>query len=332
VSGPGPVEPPGPPLDPPTLEEILLEGPLRWSRDEAAARTGVPLAQARRLWRAMGFPDVGDRPRAFTDADLAALTRLTDLARDGVIDQELAVRITRAMGQQLSRLAEWQVDVMVDFLGLGGAPEEVRREVSRATAKRLLPDLERLLSYVWRRQLAAAVARVAGAVDQDASTTALSVGFCDMVGFTRLSRSLEESALVDMVERFETRCADIVASQGARLVKTLGDEVFFAAPTVQVAAEIALRMTETAGADPQLPEVRVGVASGPVLSRMGDLFGHTVNRASRLTSEAPPGTVLVDHDTAEGLASSRAYAAASLRTRALRGLGLVQPAVLRRRD
>ena len=316
----------------PPLEEIVLGGPRRWTRAETTSRTGVPVDIARRLWRAMGFPDVGEGPRAFTDADLAALSRVAALVDDGVIDEELAVRITRAMGQQLARLAEWQVEVVADYLDLGTASEERRRGVSRATAHRLLPDLERLLTYVWRRQLAAALSRVAGAMDMEAAAAPLSVGFCDIVGFTRLSRRLEEAELADLVERFETRCADIVAALGARLVKTLGDEVLFAAATAPAAAETALQLTEMAAADPALPEVRVGVASGTVLSRMGDVFGHTVNRASRLTSEAAPGTVLVDRDTAASLENATDFVVVRLGTRALRGLGLVEPAVLRRRS
>ena len=54
--------------------------------------------------------------------------------------------------------------------------------------------------------------------------------------------------------------------------------------------------------DPVLPDVRVGIATGTVLTRMGDVFGSTVNLASRLTALAAPGTVLVDRDTADALA------------------------------
>ena len=57
------------------------------------------------------------------------------------------------------------------------------------------------------------------------------------------------------------------------------------------------------GEDDLLPDVRVGMAFGPVLSRLGDVFGTTVNRASRLTSVARPGTVLVDDALAASLAS-----------------------------
>ena len=41
------------------LDELLLGGPRRYTRDEAAASSGVSVEYARRLWRAMGFANVG---------------------------------------------------------------------------------------------------------------------------------------------------------------------------------------------------------------------------------------------------------------------------------
>jgi adenylate cyclase len=83
-------------------------------------------------------------------------------------------------------------------------------------------------------------------------------------------------------------------------------------------------------ADPELPDVRVGIATGPVLYRMGDVFGRTVNLASRLTALAAPGTVLVDATTATALAGLDDVVAEPEKTRAVRGVGLVRPEVVRR--
>ena len=57
------------------------------------------------------------------------------------------------------------------------------------------------------------------------------------------------------------------------------------------------------GADPddEFPEVRAGVAYGDVVSRLGDVFGPTVNIASRLTSVARPGSVLIDRGAHDAL-------------------------------
>ena len=88
---------------------------------------------------------------------------------------------------------------------------------------------EKLLIYAWRRHLAAAVARVEalGANDEDLHTVQVTVGFADLVSFTALSNEMDEDRIGDMVEIFESRCADVVAARHGRVIKTLGDSVLF---------------------------------------------------------------------------------------------------------
>jgi adenylate cyclase len=315
------------------LEERLLGGTAAYTRGQAAGSAGVSVEYARRLWRAMGFANVGDDTVAFTDADLAALGRLLGLVADGVVDEELAVSLTRAMGHNAARLVEWQVDALSEQLaGSGGLRTEDVTRAAAGLATERVEDLEALLVYVWRRQLAAIVGRAhAPAPDSAAGTPVRSVGFADLVSFTRLSQKLEERELAALVDRFDSRCADVIAAAGGRLVKTVGDEVLFVADRVEDAALIAMELAETMAEDPVLPDVRVGVATGAVVTRMGDVFGRTVNLASRLTALARPGTVLVDRRTADLLAGSDRFELDQESTRAVRGMGLVRPGVLRRR-
>ena len=88
---------------------------------------------------------------------------------------------------------------------------------------------ERLLVYAWRRHLAAAAARVEalGAHEEDLHTVEVTVGFADIVAFTALSNQLDEDGIGDLVEVFESRCADIVAVHGGRVIKSIGDSVLF---------------------------------------------------------------------------------------------------------
>jgi adenylate cyclase len=78
-----------------------------------------------------------------------------------------------------------------------------------------------------------------------------------------------------------------------------------------------------------VPDVRVGVAYGPVVPLMGDLFGTTVNLAARLTAIARPGTIIVDSELADGLVDVPDVEVGRLRRRPARGIGFVQPYVLR---
>ncbi|GAB3962070.1 hypothetical protein GCM10029978_016390 [Actinoallomurus acanthiterrae] len=72
------------------------------------------------------------------------------------------------------------------------------------------------------------------------------------------------------------------------------------------------------------------MAYGLVLTLMGDVFGTTVNLASRLTSIARPRTVLADAGLAEALRGDDAYQLVRIGRRPARGLGIVQPYVVRR--
>jgi len=279
----------------------------------------------------MGFANVGDEALAFTDDDLVAVRRLMTLVARGAFDEEQAVSVTRAMGYNAARLAEWLMDALVEDRQAAGSSTEVATREAADLLARHLDDLEHLLVFVWRRQLAAVTGRALTATSGGAVSGVLSVGFADLVSYTRLSQKLEERELAALVDRFGKRSADVIAGAGGRLVKTVGDEVLFVADRAADAALIGLELAETMAEDPVVPDVRVGIATGTVLTRMGDVFGRTVNLASRLTALAAPGTVLVDRDTADALTGNPDFALDVERTRAVRGLGLVRPGVVRRR-
>ena len=326
----GPPFLPVPPVTPEQVEERLLGGPRKHRRDQVAESAGVPVEHARRLWRAVGFADVGDEAVAFTDRDLEALARVQGLVRDGVLDDELAVSVTRAMGHNAARLVEWLYDALVEHLVDEGLEVEAAAGRAVELVTEHLDELDELVMFVWRRQLAAVSGRALAIAARETVTGRLSVGFADLVSYTRLSQKLEERELASLVDRFGRRSADVVAGAGGRLVKTVGDEILFVADSAAGAATIGLELAETMAEDPVLPDVRVGVATGTVLTRMGDVFGRTVNLASRLTALAAPGTVLVDAETARALEGDDSFALDVERTRAVRGIGLVRPGVVRR--
>lgn len=311
----------------PTAREIerLLSGePARFTRKQVAARAGVPGELAERIWRALGFATLADDAVAFTDADVEALSRVRTMLDRGLIDEETVVRMTRALGQTTARLAQWQAEIVVGAL-VPGSREPAASDLGRVldTARALLPDFERVLIHVWRAQLAAASARLLAVSAVGDEPVPIAVGFADLVAFTRRSRDLSEQQLAALVEGFESRAADVVAAHGARLVKTLGDEVLFTAGSPAQAASIALDLIGSR-------ELRIGLAYGPVLPMLGDVFGTTVNLAARLTALARPGTILVDPALATALRDDERFTVHRLGPRPVRGLGVVRPHVLRR--
>jgi adenylate cyclase len=126
--------------------------------------------------------------------------------------------------------------------------------------------------------------------------------FADVTGSTRLYEQAGDAQAVDAIARCIDALRKAAEACGGRVVKTIGDEVMALFPTPDAAADAATRMhlaveTLPAVAGHKLA-VRVGFHSGPVVQRNNDIFGDTVNLASRLVQQAVRGQVLTCDDTA----------------------------------
>jgi adenylate cyclase len=313
------------------LERLLLDGPRRYTRVQVAELSGMPLERTRRLWRSLGFADSTDDDPAYSDADIAALGALQSLIDSGFVGPETEATIARAMGQALSRLADWQTDMLADVLA-GAAAEEGREptpDEAVAAARALLPLLRDIQDYVWRRHLAANADRLLAATGAG-DRRELAVGFADLVGYTSRSRGMGGRELGAMVEDFESTAAEVIAGRSGRVVKTVGDGVLFTAASAVDAVEIALELPDRWSAEDR-PPLRVGAAYGAVLTRLGDVYSPVVNLASRLTSIAHPSTVLVDRELARQLRGRPEYRVRPLRRVSVRGYDHLQPWLVRRR-
>ncbi|MEU2246683.1 adenylate cyclase regulatory domain-containing protein [Streptomyces sp. NPDC019224] len=324
---------------PGSVEEALLGGDRIWTRREVAERAGVEFERAVRVWRALGFPAVDDDARVFTEADVEALRAGERLIAAGLVTEHGETMMARALGHHLSRLADWQVHTLRDWTGRDEGPSPGRDALLDHMAA-LLPEIERVQRHVWRRHLVAYAgqARAEGREDGAAPGAAgdgthvrdRAVGFTDMVGYTRMTRGLDGAELVCVLDRFETMTGDVVAEGRGQVVKTIGDEVLFVCESAAGAAEIGLELTDRATADPRLPQVRTGLAHGPVIGRFGDVYGAAVNLAARLTAVARPASVLVNTALAGELAGTAAYALRPLRPVSVRGYSRLRPVLLRR--
>jgi adenylate cyclase len=122
--------------------------------------------------------------------------------------------------------------------------------------------------------------------------------FVDLSGFTRLTRERgDESAVVAAASL--QRHADATATRhGGRLVKLLGDGAMLRLTDARVGVEAALILVETMSGEGALSS-HAGVHVGPVIERDLDVFGQTVNLASRIADAAGPGEVLASEAVAE---------------------------------
>ena len=290
------------------IETYLLgEGPTL-TRVEVAERADVPLEMAQELWRLLGFAQVEDDEVAFTPADVEALRFSHDLMDLGILSPDRQAALVRTWGRSYARLAEWQTSLLTSVALESDA--DPARTLARLTED-VLPRVEALQSYVWRRHLASASNRMLAVAAAGSPVVVQAVVFVDIVGYTSRSKTLSEPELVGWLEYFESETLGLVVDHGGRIIKNIGDEVLLVTDDIVAALDIALAMTARGDdTDDDFPQVRAGVAYGEVVNRLGDVFGPTVNVAARLTSIARPGTVVVDEGAHDALSGrSRADAA-----------------------
>ncbi len=310
----------------------LLAGEGRYTRLEVAELAGVDLEEARRLWRALGFPEVGDEQRVFTSADVAALIDAAGLLGADIVDRDGLVELARPLGNLMSRLAAAQTTFISEVLGARMAaghevedphlPDELAAQ-ALITTRELLPMLERTTVYTWRRHLAAEVGRAlfpnGSGPDAHTESRPAAVGFIDISGYTRLSRNVDLTELARLLNEFETAVLDTVVAHGGRVIKNLGDEILYVIDDPTSAAEATLQLLEMFTADDTLPQVHAGLAFGPVLDRGGDVFGPVVNIAARLANIARKGTIRVDQAMATELAEAKQFTLSVRAPRSVRG-------------
>ena len=274
-----------------------MAGPRRYSRRDVHALTGIADERARHLWRSLGFADVAEDDVMFTETDLAAIGQLEQLRATGLVSTDLQDAVIRSMAQAMSGLATWQVELLYQIL----RERQSAGEEWSVDLRELLTSLESLQNYVWRRHLAVAAGRLLATAPDEADIRTLVVGSSDLVGFTRMSRRLSPTQLIELIELFHGIAANVVADHRGRIVKTVGDAVLFVTDRPEDAAELGLDLIERTVAASGLPELRTGLAIGRTLTRFGDIYGEVVETASRLCTHARPGRVLVDHELAMAL-------------------------------
>lgn len=145
----------------------------------------------------------------------------------------------------------------------------------------------------------------------------VSVLFADMVGFTKMTRKTTATALVDMLDEIFSAFDLITEKHGLEKIKTIGDCYMLAGgvpqpradhalATVRAAFEMIDLLNEFRARTGSELNMRIGVHSGLVIAGVigvrkftYDLWGDTVNVASRMESTGQPGRVHVSPQTAE---------------------------------
>lgn len=137
----------------------------------------------------------------------------------------------------------------------------------------------------------------------------VTVLFADIVDFTPMAAKMSALDLVDLLNRVFSRFDELTEKYGLERIKTIGDAYMVAGglpePKVDHAvavASLALDMMEVLGEFPGL-RLRIGIHTGPVVAGvigtkrfLYDLWGDTVNVASRMESHGSAGVITVTED------------------------------------
>ena len=282
-------------------ERVITPGTERLELDEVIARSGADREFARRVWRALGFVEPEAGARVCSEADIDLMRFFT--VASSVFGTEPAISLARTAGASMARLADGAITNARSVLEAplrseGGSNADIARAFVDV-AEEVIPALYPMLETVHRRHLVNAARRYSswGVAPTAAHTSEAVVGFADLVGFTSLTQRISADDLERLVVGFEERSLAATARVGARLVKTIGDEVMFVAGDATDAVDIARALV----GDEQLPPLRIGLAAGEVVTRDGDLYGPVVNLAARLVATAEPDQIVIDAETVRRL-------------------------------
>ncbi len=128
--------------------------------------------------------------------------------------------------------------------------------------------------------------------------------FTDIVDSTTLTQSVGDEMAMEFLRVHDRIVRDALAASGGREVKHTGDGIMAsfisAAAAVRCAAQIQRELArhEQERREHQI-KVRIGGAAGEPVERGNDIFGSTVQLASRLCSHAEPEQILVSNVVAE---------------------------------
>jgi adenylate cyclase len=280
---------------------------LDLTNQELCEKEEVPMTLIQALHDALGFapPDPADHARE-GDPELVRLVRafLSVGAGEGP-----TLRLFRVYADSLRRVAaaeaelyESQIEQPLRRSGLGEG-ELIEHGVT--FGDRVISSLERALLDIYHRHRqhvwiehsinhAEVALEQAGLFEKVPRPPAIC--FVDLTGYTRLTEERGDEVAAQMATSLASLVEDISRRRGGRPIRWLGDGGMFHFKEPGAAVLSGLDMVESA---PRagLPPMHIGIHTGPVIFQDGDVYGRTVNLASRIASYADAGQVLASEET-----------------------------------
>jgi class 3 adenylate cyclase len=291
----------------PYYERWGSQQPETWA--DVARDLGISMTLIQEVHRAVGFgvPSPEDHPRG---DDRGMLTSIAVAVHSGFAE-DAVLRVVRVYGESMRRITRTETELWHEFVELplerAGASQreileagtEIGSDMMAVVDASILSVYHRMQEHAWMDDLIEHVelALVEGGVyaKPDRPTT---MAFMDISGYTALTEERGDRAAADLASRLASIVQRTASAHHGEAMKWLGDGVMFRFRDAGGGVRGALEVVEATGSG-GLPPAHVGMHTGAVVERDGDVFGRTVNLASRISGVAGPGEVLCTADVAE---------------------------------
>jgi adenylate cyclase len=311
----------------------MIVGGERYTAAQVAELAGVELEFIDTVRRALGLPLAEPDEAVYTEVELQS-ARMIRLSREAGIPDQDTIEVSRVLGRGLANAAEALRAIPFKTALRPGISELDLARGYAESVSQVFPLVNPLVSNVLMLHLrTGSQVEVINALERSGGrlpgSREVAVCFADLVGFTRLGELVPPEDLSSLAARLEAMSSDVV-QHPVRLVKTIGDAVMLACPDPQPLLEAGLSLLDAADSEGEdFPQLRVGSALGPALSRAGDWFGRPVNLASRITQIARPGSLLAEREVREAAPESFSWSYAG--ERRLKGVSGAVPLFRARR-
>ena len=280
---------------------------ITWA--DLAAQQGIPFDVLQQMYAAVGFapPEPEDHPRT-DEPDLIAAGGV--ILRTGV-EPQMLLRMLRVYGENFRRIARSETGLWHDLV-------DVPAQRAGATQRELLDQgaefgdaimsvvdgstmaiYRRMQEHAWMSDLVEhlELALVEAGLYTKPQRPA-TMAFMDLSGYTALTEERGDETAAELATSLAQLVQRTATHHDGEAMKFLGDGVMFRFREPSAGVRGALEVigaTEPLG----LPPAHVGMHIGAVIERDGDVFGRTVNLASRLSGKAGPGEVLVSREVVD---------------------------------
>ena len=282
------------------IEDLFPPREGERSIDEVARETGLEPSLIERLWTSLGLPS--EALENLSEEDVQALQYIASVL-DAGFPLVAFLQLTRVYGQALSQIAEAEARLFHLYvhepLMRDGVPGLQMAEEMENLAGDLLPLASPIMDYVHQRFLQHFVEQdMVGHMEMDLGEgeeldelgrVRVAIAFADLAGYTRYIEEEGEEEALSFVERFTDSVAETLPD-GARIVKTIGDEVMIVGQDPRSLCEWAVGFQAL---HTERPAPRIGLHCGAAIYRDGDYFGREVNLAARVVARARGSEVLI---------------------------------------